>query len=723
MNHDGNPDILLAPADQLNSLVLLQGSSNGAFTPRVISTLALAPASMQLVDVNRDGYADLIEATNADFVSSGPIDNGTLAVYLNDGHGDFNTSPSFSFHIGLVTTGLFLADFNGDGRPDIAVSSTASDTAGGIQILLNTGNGSFSTGQAFAPAQYTKALTSGDFNGDSKRDLVVQGTAGIQILLGKGDGNFSPGKTVSSNTASAFADSGDLNHDGHLDFAVAQGNSVSVWLGKGDGSFTQAPSLSNPQPARSGNGMTQPVSLLIQDFNRDGDLDIAIANDGNGGPAEIFSGKGNGTFSYSRIYNGVAGPYGIAAADVNHDGNLDIIGEGTHLLIGTPSGYFKGAETAYTPIPQSMVSADFNGDGIPDVAVVNQSLCATCQGSVTVFGGTGKGYFSTSKTYPIILTHGVISAGDVNGDGHMDLVVTRSNRPEAEAPPKISGDTVVLLGKGDGSFAPAKTYTLLGQAAVGVVTNAAYLLDVNHDKRLDLVGDWGVALGNGNGTFKNPVALPSGILNISSILEGDLNKDGNVDLVLLGDASGPNGFGGFFFTLLGNGKGSFVLSHSQPLSTAIGGMILTDMNRDGKLDLVYTSSDQGQPSNATPSQVVVQLGRGDGTFGSGTSTDTLRFGSNLVAADFNRDGHTDIAMLVGGSGNVSGEVTLLLGHGDGTLSATEPRYLNGYNSFSNTAGTDGQSALTLDMNGDGAPDILDLGPLGIERVLNTGKRN
>ncbi len=156
----------------------------------------------------------------------------------------------------------------------------------------------------------------------------------------------------------------------------------------------------------------------------------------------------------------------------------------------------------------SIVAGDFNGDGTGDIAVVTESYVQDStarKAAVLVYPGTGKGYFDPPKRYTIGMPTGMIAAGDVNGDGKIDLVVARS--PEwlatSTCPGCAPADLSVLLGRGDGTFQPAMNLSVLGPPAVSGF-NFVALADVNRDGKLDLVGDWGVALGTGTGEF--PIA-------------------------------------------------------------------------------------------------------------------------------------------------------------------------------------------------------------------------
>ena len=191
----------------------------------------------------------------------------------------------------------------------------------------------------------------------------------------------------------------------------------------------------------------------------------------------------------------------------------------------------------------SIAKADFNGDGKADIAVVNEPLCSSCNSTVSVYPGSGQSYLGQGHTYPVGMPYAMIAAGDVNGDGKMDLVVTRAISPTQQygTLPTLTDDVSVLIGNGDGTFQPAMNSKLLDGLHVGTTNTQTYLLDVNHDGKLDLIGDWGVALGNGDGSFKTPTHFPSSVSAISAIVTGDFNKDGNLDIIVAQSGSVSRG--------------------------------------------------------------------------------------------------------------------------------------------------------------------------------------
>jgi hypothetical protein len=337
-----------------------------------------------------------------------------------------------SVKLGLATyaTGpepyaVATADFNGDGKLDLAVPNVSGTT---VSILLGNGDGTFQTQAQYQAGYAPIAVGVADFNGDGKPDLAVvnngndsNGQPGtVTILLGNGDGTFKTGKSYSTGTGPNCVAIGDFNGDGKLDLAlsdynIARGNTVAVLLGKGDGTFAKYKSYETD---------SSPEFVVTADVNGDGILDLVTANESTNN-VSVLLGKGDGTFEAHVDYGVGSEPIALAVADVNNDGSPDLavvdLGADTiSILLNNGDGTFAThVDYATGAFPVSVAIADFNGDNRQDLAVANQDS----SGTVSILLGNGDGTFKPHTDLNAGSEPQGIAVGDFNGDGRPDISV------------------------------------------------------------------------------------------------------------------------------------------------------------------------------------------------------------------------------------------------------------------------------------------------------------
>jgi VCBS repeat protein/HYDIN/CFA65/VesB family protein len=580
------------------------------------------PTNVVIADFNGDGRPDMAVTDSQ---------NNWVSILLGSAKGAFVAAGTYATGTGPVA--LSAADFNGDKKMDLAVVNA---NAGTISILLGNGDGTFQSHTDYPVGQNPSGIVAADFNSDGKVDLATLSTndSAITIMLGSGDGSFDvqalipvPGPT--------FLASGDVNGDGKIDLITCTPNSnngtITVLLSKGDGTFKQVQS-----PA-----LTYDLALAMGDFNRDGKLD-AIIQVGYG--LYLLLGNGDGSFQSPVAISNAPNVYSQAllVEDFNHDNKLDIAMDGIWVMLGKGDGTFQDPiETPASGTP--MVVVDINGDGEPDLAALR------APGSVAVLLGKGDGSFMDAQAVALASTPysyaPAVTAADFNGDGKFDLAAAEDNYPNAQ----IS----VELGKGNGTFGKPIISSLTSTATSPTVMLAA---DFNGDGKTDLlvVDDNGmgfqVLLGRANGRFAPPVDTPL-TYSIFFITAGDFNKDGKADLAVT--VGNSNSFS--LNILLGNGNGTFRLGQ-QYVVYPNSEVTVADVNGDGDPDLIVASNTYYGPYN-----LLVFPGNGDGTFKNPLFGPSDYFSSRPVVGDFNHDGTPDVVVAT------SSGIAFLAGNGDGTF--------------------------------------------------------
>jgi hypothetical protein len=316
---------------------------------------------------------------------------------------------------------------------------------------------------------------------------------------------------------------GDFNGDGALDIATANdgtANTVSVLLNNGDGTFKA------PRNYPVGN---QPVQIVAADFNGDGTLDLATANQMDN-TVSILLGNGDGTFRPGVIFSVAKYPRGLTVGDFNGDGIPDLLvscsdgylTENADVFLGNGDGTFRESARidygGFVVGPQNAVVGDFNGDGIQDFVTADLGYV------VSRHQGRGDGTFLPRVTYNAGHRTAQVTVADLTGNGILDVIVSGDNY----------GTVTVLPGNGNGTF----------QTAIGYDTGSAIWTEVgdfNNDGKLDLAtllsdGDtvW-VRLGNGDFKFQAPQAFkvgPGPGAGATALAIGDLEGDGYPDIVV-----------------------------------------------------------------------------------------------------------------------------------------------------------------------------------------------
>lgn len=360
---------------------------------------------------------DATDATYAseDFDSDGITNVAEAGAGTNPFFKASNATFSFSSSITAVTNTSFIVAANleghaeGDYDLDLVVVNQDNNA---VSIFLN-GNGTFGSATNYNFGANGRYAALGDFDGDSILDIAVTSPANdiVQILTGSGTGTFVQAASYNAGDGCRGVVTGDFNGDGKRDLATADrtAGTVTLLTGNGNSTFTTQSSFTVGQ---------NPQIIISADFDNDGDLDIATANQGGSERVSVLIGNGAGSFDAVVNYS-ISEATGIVAADFNEDGNLDLAvggggSGGLSIFLGAGDGTFASAVN-YSGGADAITAGDLNGDGHLDIGSTGDGT------TISVFLGVGDGTFGTATTYSTDVHAFDITSGDFDGDGDLDL--------------------------------------------------------------------------------------------------------------------------------------------------------------------------------------------------------------------------------------------------------------------------------------------------------------
>ena len=615
VNRDGRLDAVIG-LDSANKVSILYGTGTGGLGAPVLIANAGGPRMARVADLNRDGRPDIV---TPNFTSK------TVAILLADNAGGFLAPVNLPG--GTNPTSVPVADINLDGASDILTANNGGDDSNSyVGVMLGNGNGTF---QALVPVLTARSpadIVVGDLNRDGRPDLAVAnvGNSSVSVLRGNGDGTFQPNQWYGTGGGPHGVRIADFNDDGLPDIAATSSsdNTVDVLLGNGDGTLQSR--ITYPS------GGTDPRGFAAADLNADGRPDLAIAHTQTGNVTVLLGQAGSVNFigftNQGSLHTVGTTPNSLVAGDLNNDGRADLISaniadDSISVLLGSAAGSFQ-PETRYPAGdgPGWLVLADLNRDGRLDVVVSN-----FFSSTLSVLIGNGDGSFQPAVPYTISGGSRSVVAGDFNRDGAPDIAVVRIN----------SYSLALLLGNGDGTLQGPLNFS------TGVPGDALAAGDFNGDGKLDLaVGSSSdtpnvvILTGDGNGSLLNAGSFGSGFGPVRTLVAGDFNLDGRLDLLAARGSGFPNAFGTLWF---GAGDGTFSAAVNSVVPETALAASMADYNGDGKPDFSVIS---------TPTQFVFRAGDGTGSFINALGLSPGGEPHGIATGDFNGDGRLDVAITL-----------------------------------------------------------------------------
>ncbi|MDX6693735.1 MAG: hypothetical protein QOF02_1338 [Blastocatellia bacterium] len=513
-NGDGKLDIAIAnhgiPQNGgtfPGSIAVFIGTGTGTFSAPTNYVVGYNPIDVAVADFNGDNKLDIVSANYG-------FDVSKVSILFGTGTGTFGAPANYNSN-GSNPYGVVAADFNNDGKPDVAVTNSTSSNIG---VFLNTGTGALGPVTNYTVGSVPRGIAASDFNNDGKLDIVTTSTANVSVILNTGAGSFGPLSNYPTGTGPLGVITHDFDGDGDQDIATTNvnANSVSILFNNGSAVF-QA-------PVNYGTG-SGPSGITKGDFDGDGIIDLAVANK-NSAYVTVLLGAGGGNFQSPLSY-GPNGASDVVAGDFNNDGGVDLAIDGIRVLLNnctqsdliltkTHVGNFRpGTNGVYT-----LTVKNNGGVAIGGTTTVTDTLPT----GLSYVSGTGTNWSCAAVGQVVTCTtNDVIPAGS-------STVITLTVLPNTLATPKVT-NTASVSNPNDGQ--PGNNSASDVTKVLGIVP-ANFDGDFTTDVSLwrPSTGDWIVY----NGVVIQP-DWGRGSLGDKPV-PGDYDGDGTTDVAIFRPSEG-----------------------------------------------------------------------------------------------------------------------------------------------------------------------------------------
>ncbi len=657
INADGELDVI-AMNDSYEYFATMFGVGDGTFEEPVLYDTGFRPRAFTVGDVNGDDIPDLFYAQG-----------GNAQIRMGVGDGTFTGSDSVS--VEWTIYGMAVGDVAGSEHPDLICAGWLT----GVQIFVGNGDGTFDHEPRAAAGVNSETVLVHDLDGDGLNDIVVTNSVNYRddmiVVRNIGDGAFAPAVIHPTGEVPYGARVSDIDGDEVLDILVLNrvSQDFSLFVGNGDGTFAGETRIAAGFALRA---------FELADADEDGRLDI-ICTDADRNALVVLRSVGDGTFAEHEVVTAGSAPRNVWFVPLDDDTTPDLVAvnyDSRDVSVHRGLGGGRYVDHPRTPFDFSEYQAaggacaDFDGDGFFDVA----SVFVNPDGIGLAFGDGEGGFRSVEFRETPNYTPVRIATGDMDGDQLADLVIATTGV-----------DAAVLLGNGDGTFAPEM------MVSIGMRLTELFVADMNGDHLDDIVGEEysgdgrvSVSLSIGAGFVWPPVTYKpwNSLYGLSLV---DFDGDGDLDpIATCTYFDGVVYWESVLMPLINQGDGSLVqgehvLADHQPEDVCV-----ADFDGDGNLDLAAV--------NLGSDSVSVRYRRDGGSFGPIFQYPVGWSPQEIAAADMDRDGHIDLVITE----PVHGAIGVLRGTPTSWFEQEE-RYATG--GFPSVAGI-------VDADGDGDLDVI-----------------